>query len=136
MPLGFIYLLTNPAMPGYVKIGYSTRVPDSRAGELSEATGVPQPFILEYWCLTEDVEAVEKNIHEALSTHRVATNREFFQLTVANALTVVEELIKVTPSRYVRPPGGSIQDDSPTVKCPFCGALGRSRLCSSCGGSW
>jgi hypothetical protein len=38
---GYIYVLTNPNMPGLVKIGYTQRLPRERANELSRATGVP-----------------------------------------------------------------------------------------------
>jgi hypothetical protein len=38
---GYIYVLTNPNMPGLVKIGYTQRLPRERANDLSRATGVP-----------------------------------------------------------------------------------------------
>ena len=42
--VGYVYIMTNPAMPGLVKIGSTTLLPDERARQLSSSTGVPRPF--------------------------------------------------------------------------------------------
>jgi hypothetical protein len=39
-----VYVLTNEAMPGLVKIGLTTDSLESRILQLSSATGVPLPF--------------------------------------------------------------------------------------------
>lgn len=47
---GIVYVLTNSAMPGLVKIGMTTRESiDTRMKELY-STGVPVPFDCEYAC--------------------------------------------------------------------------------------
>jgi hypothetical protein len=144
MSLGFVYILSNPAMPGYVKIGYTMRVPDARVGELSGPTGVPQPFVLEFWCLTEEPEAAERDMHETLIPYRVTANREFFQLSVHNAISIIEKRIKVAPSRYVRvtpaplirASNGEAPANPVMLKCPHCGAVAKGRVCWSCGRTW
>jgi hypothetical protein len=45
---GYIYLLINSAMEGFVKIGKTTKTPEERAKELSNATGVPTPFTVAF----------------------------------------------------------------------------------------
>jgi hypothetical protein len=44
---GYIYVLSNPSMPGIVKVGRTFREPRARAAELSASTGVPTPFKIE-----------------------------------------------------------------------------------------
>ena len=44
---GLIYVLTNEAMPGLVKIGITGSDPNSRADQLY-TTGVPVPFTVEF----------------------------------------------------------------------------------------
>ncbi|WP_220385717.1 GIY-YIG nuclease family protein, partial [Klebsiella pneumoniae] len=41
---GWVYVLSNPCMPGIYKVGMTTTSPEVRARELSSATGVPAPF--------------------------------------------------------------------------------------------
>ena len=45
-PPGYVYVLSNPAMPGLYKIG-STRDLTSRLKDLSNGTGVPAEFEIE-----------------------------------------------------------------------------------------
>jgi hypothetical protein len=46
---GFIYILSNDAMPGLLKIGYTTKLVEKRAGAIAAATGVPSPFKVWDW---------------------------------------------------------------------------------------
>lgn len=41
--MGYIYILTNPSFPQYVKIGYATDV-KQRLDELRRSTAVEMPF--------------------------------------------------------------------------------------------
>ena len=43
MPAGYIYIMTNPSFPEYVKIGYATDV-EQRLDELNRSTAVPFAF--------------------------------------------------------------------------------------------
>ncbi len=47
---GWIYILSNPCMPGLLKIGMTTNSPHVRAKELSSSTGVPVE-VYRRWCL-------------------------------------------------------------------------------------
>jgi hypothetical protein len=77
---GYVYVLTNPAMPGLVKIGRTTRLSDDRVAELSAATGVPAAFEVFFELKVEDCEAAERAAHAELSACRFRGEREFFRL--------------------------------------------------------
>ena len=81
MPVGFLYVLSNPSMPGLLKIGRTDRHPEKRAKEL-HTTGVPQPFVLEYHVTVEDSVLAEAQTHHLLQSKgvRTSSNREFFEL--------------------------------------------------------
>lgn len=82
---GWLYLLTNPAMPGLVKIGMTTRSPEERAQELA-STGVPMPFHVAAAWAVDDVRAAERDAHAALARYRVNDAREWFRLSVPEAM--------------------------------------------------
>jgi len=84
---GFIYVLSNPAYPDWVKIGRTTRLPSYRAAELSKTTSAPTPFYVE-WSrfLGNDLSEIETKIHEELDGHRVNKKREFFKMPVSEAI--------------------------------------------------
>jgi hypothetical protein len=82
---GWLYLLTNPAMPGLVKVGMTTRSPEERAHELA-STGVPMAFDVEAAWPVDDVRSAEREAHAALSGHRVDGAREWFRLSVPQAI--------------------------------------------------
>lgn len=78
--LGIIYVLTNPAMPGLVKIGKTTR--ESVYARLTElySTGVPVPFECAFAGRIADEARVEKAFHLAFGPYRVNPRREFFTI--------------------------------------------------------
>jgi hypothetical protein len=81
---GYVYVMTNEAMPGLVKIGMTCGDPESRAQELSSATGVPFPFRVVVCKKVHRPKEKEAAIHELLSAlgFRVNERREFFNCAV------------------------------------------------------
>jgi len=75
---GYVYVLSNPSMPGAYKIGRSVNGGCLRAKALY-LTGVPEPFTVEFDILVDDAMDFEKRIHEALEHHRINDDREFFR---------------------------------------------------------
>lgn len=84
-----IYVLSNPAMPGMVKIGRSISV-EARVDQLSRLTAVPLPFVLEYTDTPVDDIEVELVAHRMLARYRVNPSREFFRLSVEDAVAAVQ----------------------------------------------
>ena len=90
--LGFLYVLSNPGMPGLIKIGLTQDDPWSRANALF-STGVPHPFLVERAFFVRDVIALEAAVHERLKDARVPSNREFFTISADEAIEWTEDLI-------------------------------------------
>ena len=76
---GVVYVLTNPAMPGLVKIGQTTNVITNRMNELN-TTGVPFPFDCLFACEVDDCKLVENSLHKAFYPNRINPKREFFEI--------------------------------------------------------
>ena len=92
MDYGIVYLLTNPAMPGLVKIGMTERSDiEMRMKELY-TTGVPVPFECQFACEVKksDCAKIEKALHTAFAPQRVNSNREFFRINVEQARAILE----------------------------------------------
>ena len=97
--LGIVYVLTNPAMPGLVKIGKTSRESiDARLNELY-STGVPVPFECAFAGKVHDEAKVEKAFHMAFGPYRINSKREFFQIEPEQAIAVLELMVdeEVTP---------------------------------------
>ncbi len=97
---GYVYVLTNEAMPRLVKIGVTlANDPQSRIADLY-TTGVPFPFELVYAALTDDPFRVERALHNAFRETRVNPNREFFELDPDQAIGILQllELVDYTES--------------------------------------
>ena len=88
---GWVYVLTNPAFPGLVKVGHTARHPETRAAELSSVTGVPARFAVAYAHQVKDHEAVEGLTHGRLDAYRTNANREFFRCSVGQARHIIEQ---------------------------------------------
>ncbi|MEQ4209664.1 GIY-YIG nuclease family protein [Actinopolymorpha sp. B9G3] len=88
---GVLYVLSNPHMPGLVKIGRTTRDPLKRAREISRGTGVPADFEVMFDVIVSDIEAAERETHLALQSVRVSKSREFFRIAVRDAIKFVQD---------------------------------------------
>lgn len=87
---GWVYVMTNLAMPGLVKVGFSTKDPQLRAKEL-DGTGLPHPFVVAYDALLEEPRQVEAGVHQELGHHREA--KEFFRVTVDVAVRAIKRVL-------------------------------------------
>jgi hypothetical protein len=88
---GIIYIISNPAMPGLVKIGKTIDL-ESRLKSLY-SSGVPLPFRCIYAKRVSNYHFIEREIHNLLAPHRENTNREFFRISedkVISSLRIVE----------------------------------------------
>ncbi|MGL4389234.1 MAG: GIY-YIG nuclease family protein [Brevinema sp.] len=80
MSEGIIYILTNPAMPGFIKIGMTQREDIKQRMKELYSTGVPFPFDLHYAMKIDDVKITESLLHQIFSVHRENMEREFFKM--------------------------------------------------------
>ncbi len=86
--LSVVYVLTNPAMPGLVKIGKTSQ--NDHATRVSQlyTTGVPVPFDIEYACKVSNPADVETALHTAFAPQRINPKREFFRIDAEQAISV------------------------------------------------
>jgi len=90
--MAIVYVLTNTAMPGLVKIGETSHdAPDTRVSQLY-TTGVPVPFDIEFACEVDNYEQVEKALHVAFGPQRVNPKREFFEIEPTQAIEILKLL--------------------------------------------
>jgi hypothetical protein len=81
-----IYVMSNPSIPGLLKIGYTRKEIGIRIKDLSKATGVPTPFKC-YNGLQ-----LESDIHKHLKDFRPNNYREFFDVTLNQAIEAIKYL--------------------------------------------
>lgn len=107
--IGYIYILTNPSFPQYVKIGYATDV-KQRLEELNRSTAVPFAFRV---YATYEVNSVlsDKKLHSILDKlnpdlrsredvdgkHRI---REFYAMTPEDAYSILEAIAEINGYRH------------------------------------
>lgn len=74
-----VYILTNEAMPGLVKVGRTEDL-STRIASLNSSTGVPLPFECYFAAEVEDCVKLEKILHQLFSENRINPKREFFKV--------------------------------------------------------
>lgn len=89
-----VYVLTNPAMPGLVKIGKTTQLEVEDRIKQLYGTGVPVPFDCAFACQVKDASEVEKALHFAFGNSRINPNREFFKVEPERVISILK-LLKV-----------------------------------------
>ena len=90
----WVYVLTNPTMPGLCKIGFTKNKPSERVKQINAATGVALDFVVEWAFPCFNAHDVEKQVHHYLEENgfRVNKSKEFFNVTVDQAKAVVERI--------------------------------------------
>ncbi|MEU9098987.1 GIY-YIG nuclease family protein [Streptomyces sp. NPDC048361] len=120
---GVIYVLTNPFIPGIVKIGRTARKLTERVREISRPTGVPADYEAIYDQIVSDARAAENELHSLLRDHRVNPQKEFFRISVRDAIRAVQGVaeryrvneardsieVEVLPDLEKRMAGGCVQ---------------------------
>lgn len=98
-----VYILTNEAMPGYVKIGKTTTNLEQRVRELSGSTSVPLPFTVFFACTVQDATFVEHQLHDAFDNNRVNPRREFFSIDPERVVAALKlaALEDITPKHDI-----------------------------------
>jgi hypothetical protein len=85
MTYGFIYVFSNPSMPGILKIGMTERTPDARLSEAnsSDTWRPPTLYKIEFAKKVSDASGKEKTLHILLEqyTERINPRREFFRVS-------------------------------------------------------
>jgi hypothetical protein len=98
-----VYVLTNEAMPGLVKIGRTdAESVKERISSLNRSSAIPRPFICHFAAEVEDGPHVEKSLHRLFSKHRINKDREFFEIApeiVVLAIEIDNRSKEVTPGK-------------------------------------
>ncbi len=97
-----VYVLTNEAMDGLVKIGRTTTSVEQRIKELDN-TSIPLPFQCFFAGEVADCAYVEAHLHKAFADKRVRNNREFFRVDAnqVRAAIMIANPKDVTPRNDV-----------------------------------
>lgn len=100
--MNYVYILTNEAMPGYIKIGLTDKPITERVLGLDN-TSVAVPFQCYYAARVDDNQKNEKALHTAFGDFRVRPNREFFKMDPYKVKAILEVLAleDVTPKNEI-----------------------------------
>ena len=107
--MGYIYILTNPSFPQYVKIGYANDV-KQRLDELNRSSAVPFAFRV-YATYEVDSSLSDKKLHSILdklnpelrSTEEINGKtriREFYAMTPEDAYSILEAIAEINGFRH------------------------------------
>jgi T5orf172 domain len=86
---GWVYVITNQAMPDIVKIGYSSKDPSQRTLDLNH-TGAPHPYTLEFDALVINPVQIEQKIQKSL--HSCREGKEWFRCSVLDAIYTIRKI--------------------------------------------
>jgi hypothetical protein len=82
MSYGYLYCMSNPSMPGLLKIGYTERTIEDRLQEanIGGTWCPPTSYEVELSKFVKDVQKKERILHKLLQEKRVHPGREFFRV--------------------------------------------------------
>jgi hypothetical protein len=98
MSSGFVYLFTNEAMPGIVKIGFSQITLRERSKAL-ETTGVPKKFEIEFAISTLEPQKLEKLLHKHFRKYHYG--KEYFKCDIAILVKEIKLFLENEKINYI-----------------------------------
>ena len=90
MSSGIVYILTNAAMPGYVKIGLTQQNDVADRIRQLDNTSIPVPFESYFAASVPDCRKLERTLHFVFGERRARRNREFFTIDPDLAKAIIE----------------------------------------------
>ncbi|MFC0349098.1 GIY-YIG nuclease family protein [Undibacterium danionis] len=99
-----VYVMTNQAMPGIIKIGRTNDI-ELRIRSL-DSTSLPLPFECHYAARVESAIEIERILHTLFAEQRIRPNREFFRLSPEKVVTA----LRLTAHQDVTPRIGVFED--------------------------
>lgn len=100
MSAGIVYILTNAAMPTYIKIGMTQQDDVAVRVKALDNTSLPLPFECYYSARVPDCRRLERTLHFVFGEKRSRGNREFFTVD-PNLVKAIIDLVateEITPS--------------------------------------
>lgn len=90
---GYVYVMSNPSLEGWHKIGHTYRPPFKRADELSK-TALPTPFEVEYAKFFWNAPSAEIKIHKDMVDKfgALKKKKEFFNVSVQDITMHLKEM--------------------------------------------
>lgn len=101
---GWIYCAISAANPDLCKLGATTNDPLLRAQQLTASTSAPLAFRMAYTRWVKDVTAAEGALHQLFADRRVNENREFFQVSVLEAVMAMDRVAGGQSEWVYQPP--------------------------------
>jgi hypothetical protein len=108
----YVYVLTNPAMPSIVKIGYTDQEDLSIRIAQLYTTGVPVPFEVAFAALVENAQTVEDALHTAFAPQRLNSQREFFRIDPEQAIAILRLFAKEDTTKRAEALAGEVNAES------------------------
>jgi hypothetical protein len=90
--VGFAYVLSNPAMPGLVKVNYTNTLTEDHITKLY-SEDVPLPYSVEFEALTSFPKKVNARAHAMLEWQRLVPGRDFFRTQPHLAVEAVRDAL-------------------------------------------
>lgn len=86
---GYVYVMSNPAMHGIVKVGFTLKEPELRAQEMSAHEGLPLKMRVEYYAyIAGSAYEVEQKTHRSLKI--LSAGKEWFRCDVLKAVMAIQ----------------------------------------------
>lgn len=98
-----VYVLTNEAMPGIVKIGLTSDSVEARIGTLNSHSGVPLPFECFFAAEVDSCARIERILHQLFSEVRINPKREFFRVDPEKVVLAISigNFTDITPGSVI-----------------------------------
>ena len=96
----YVYVFSNPAMPGLYKIGSADDV-EERRSLLSSYIAIPAQFVIEAVYASSEAEKLEKEVQSLLFKSRYNQYREFFRLDIHGIRHEIRKRLMIHSGSYL-----------------------------------